>query len=102
MTMDYHSCFVSILVFLIVQNVKLVSIVFEQGLKQVLQFERVMKMAPAGCSEEEVLAELVNSAVLVQGCWVCASHIRHEYCQTRPQRDYILFLFRVYGISWCH
>lgn len=67
--------------------------IFEKGLKQVLQFERVMKMAPAGCSEEEVLAELVNSAVLVQGCWVCASHIRHEYCQTRPQRDYILLLF---------
>ena len=50
-------------------------------------------MAPAGCSEEELLAELVHSAVLVQGCWVCASHIRPVYRDLRAQRDYILLLF---------
>ncbi|KAG0614812.1 hypothetical protein M758_6G205100 [Ceratodon purpureus] len=67
--------------------------IFEKGLKQVLQFERVMRMAPAGCSEEELLAELVNSANLVQGCWVCASHVRPQYRPIRAQRDYILLLF---------
>ena len=50
-------------------------------------------MAPAGCSEEELLAELVNSANLVQGCWVCASHVRPQYRPIRAQRDYILLLF---------
>lgn len=50
-------------------------------------------MAPPGCSEEELLAELVTSAVLVQGCWVCASHVRLEYRQIRAVRDYILLLF---------
>uniref|UniRef100_A0A7I4FJY4 DNA-directed RNA polymerase III subunit RPC5 n=1 Tax=Physcomitrium patens TaxID=3218 RepID=A0A7I4FJY4_PHYPA len=61
---------------------------------QVLQFERLMKMAPAGCSDEELLNVLSNFAVLVQGCWVAASHIRPEYRGgLRAMRDYILFLF---------
>jgi hypothetical protein len=44
-------------------------------------------MAPTVCSEEELLAEVVNSIVLVQGCWVRVSHVRLEYHQIRPQRD---------------
>lgn len=65
--------------------------VFKEGLNQVLQFERLLKIV--SCSEEELLAVLGNFAVLVQGCWVSGSHVRPEYGDVRPQRDYVLFLF---------
>lgn len=63
----------------------------EQGLKQVLQFEGILKIV--SCSEEELLAVLGDFSVLVQGCWVSGSHVRPEYGSMRPVRDYILFLF---------
>lgn len=64
----------------------------EQGLKQVLQLDRVLKIV--SCSEEELLAVISNFAVLVQGCWVSGSHVRPEYGgDLRPIRDYILLLF---------
>lgn len=51
-----------------------------------------MKLAPAGCKEEEVLSVLDDMAHLVQGCWVAASSLRYtgEICIVR---DYILSLF---------
>ncbi|KAH7420883.1 hypothetical protein KP509_13G028000 [Ceratopteris richardii] len=63
-----------------------------KGRVQVLQFERLMKLAPAGCSEEEVLSVLEDMAHLVQGCWVAASSLRYsgEICILR---DYLLLLF---------
>lgn len=58
----------------------------------VLQFERLMKLAPAGCTEEEVLSVLEDMAHLVQGCWVAASSLRYSG-QICILRDYMLSLF---------
>ncbi|KAI5076306.1 hypothetical protein GOP47_0008371 [Adiantum capillus-veneris] len=63
-----------------------------KGRVQVLQFERLMKLAPAGCSEEEVLSVLEDMAHLVQGCWVAASSLRYSG-QICILRDYMLSLF---------
>jgi DNA-directed RNA polymerase-3 subunit RPC5 len=64
----------------------------QQGRVQVLQFERLMKLAPMGCTEAEVLDVLQQKALLVQGCWVAASFIRYEQ-PLSIIRDYILSLF---------
>lgn len=63
-----------------------------KGRVHVLQFERLMKLAPAGCTEEEVLSVLEDMAHLVQGCWVAASSLRYSG-QICILRDYILSLF---------
>lgn len=63
-----------------------------KGRVHVLQFERLMKLAPSGCTEQEVLSVLQDMAHLVQGCWVAASALRcsGHICIVR---DYILSLF---------
>lgn len=58
----------------------------------VLQFDRLMKLAPPGCSEQEVLDVLKGIALLVQGCWVAPSVLRYSGPIT-VVRDYILLLF---------
>lgn len=57
-----------------------------------LQFERLMKLAPHDCTEQEVLIVLQEKAVLVQGCWVVASNLRYSKPVTII-RDYLLLLF---------
>lgn len=63
-----------------------------KGRVQVLQFEHLMRLAPTGSTEEEVLEILQQFAYLVQGCWVAASSLRYngDICKVR---DYILLLF---------
>eukprot|EP01018_Ginkgo_biloba_P006541 Gb_35421 [translate_table: standard] len=63
-----------------------------KGRVQVLQFERLMRLAPVGSTEQEVLEVLQQYAHLVQGCWVAASFLRYNkaICIIR---DYILLLF---------
>lgn len=63
-----------------------------KGRVQVLQFEHLMRLAPTGSTEEEVLEVLQQFAYLVQGCWVAASSLRYngDICKVR---DYILLLF---------
>eukprot|EP00250_Pteridium_aquilinum_P012057 c20483_g1_i1 orf=65-2383(+) len=63
-----------------------------KGRVHVLQFERLMKLAPTGCTEEEVLSVLEDMAHLVQGCWVAASSLRYSG-QICILRDYMLSLF---------
>jgi hypothetical protein len=63
-----------------------------QGRVHVLQFERLMKLAPPDCTEQEVLNVLQEKAVLVQGCWVVASGLRYSKPVTII-RDYLLLLF---------
>ncbi|KAH9305597.1 hypothetical protein KI387_010001, partial [Taxus chinensis] len=67
-------------------------VLLSKGRVQVLQFERLMRLAPAGSTEQEVLNILQLYALLVQGCWVPASPLRYsgEICKVR---DYILLLF---------
>ncbi|XP_057858301.2 uncharacterized protein LOC131067349 [Cryptomeria japonica] len=67
-------------------------VLLSKGRVQVLQFERLMRLAPAGSTEQEVLDVLQQYALLVQGCWVPASPLRYngEICKVR---DYILLLF---------
>lgn len=67
-------------------------VLLSKGRVQVLQFERLMKLAPMGCTEAEVLDVLQQKALLVQGCWVAASFIRYEQ-PLSIIRDYILSLF---------
>ncbi|XP_002988629.2 DNA-directed RNA polymerase III subunit RPC5 [Selaginella moellendorffii] len=66
--------------------------VLSQGRVHVLQFERLMKLAPAGCTEEEVLDVLQKTAYLVQGCWVATSNMRYTGGRCAI-RDYILLQF---------
>ncbi|CAM6101262.1 unnamed protein product [Calypogeia fissa] len=67
-------------------------LLLSKGRVHVLQFERLMKLAPHDCTEQEVLAVLQEKAVLVQGCWVVASNLRYSKPVTII-RDYLLLLF---------
>jgi len=65
-----------------------------QARTHIFQFERVMKVAPEGCSERAVLAVLQQKALLVQGSWVAASSLRYRAGNpTCVARDYILLRF---------
>eukprot|EP00850_Spirogloea_muscicola_P019868 SM000201S05924 [mRNA] locus=s201:198022:203621:+ [translate_table: standard] len=64
-----------------------------KGQTQVLQFERLMKLAPAGAAEADVLRVLRRAAVLVQGCWVASSELRYAHADARAARDFVLLLF---------
>eukprot|EP00850_Spirogloea_muscicola_P010651 SM000063S20041 [mRNA] locus=s63:444754:450477:- [translate_table: standard] len=64
-----------------------------KGQMQVLQFERLMKLAPAGAAEADVLRVLRRAAVLVQGCWVASSELRYTHADARAARDFVLLLF---------
>ncbi|KAJ7529635.1 hypothetical protein O6H91_15G059500 [Diphasiastrum complanatum] len=66
--------------------------VLSQGRVHVLQFERLMKLAPQNCIEQEVLDVLQKKALLVQGCWVAGSFLRYKGT-TCIIRDYLLLLF---------
>ncbi|KAL3700178.1 hypothetical protein R1sor_018200 [Riccia sorocarpa] len=67
-------------------------LLLSKGRVHVLPFERLMKLAPEDCTEEEVLNVLQEKAVLVQGCWVAASNLRYHKPVTIV-RDYLLSLF---------
>eukprot|EP00850_Spirogloea_muscicola_P006816 SM000033S12337 [mRNA] locus=s33:190904:195665:- [translate_table: standard] len=64
-----------------------------KGQTQVLQLERLMKLAPAGAAEADVLRILRRAAVLVQGCWVASSELRYAHADARAARDFVLLLF---------
>ncbi|KAG6549694.1 hypothetical protein Mapa_008674 [Marchantia paleacea] len=67
-------------------------LLLSKGRVHVLPFERLMKLAPDDCTEQEVLNVLQEKAVLVQGCWVAASSLRYSKPVTIV-RDYLLCLF---------
>ncbi|KAL2651484.1 hypothetical protein R1flu_019612 [Riccia fluitans] len=67
-------------------------LLLSKGRVHVLPFERLMKLAPENCTEQEVLNVLQEKAVLVQGCWVAASNLRYHKPVTIV-RDYLLSLF---------
>jgi DNA-directed RNA polymerase-3 subunit RPC5 len=63
-----------------------------KGRVQVLLFEHLMRLAPTGSTEKEVLEVLLQFAYLVQGCWVATSSLRYngDICKVR---DYFILQF---------
>ncbi|KAL4184351.1 hypothetical protein AMTRI_Chr10g225170 [Amborella trichopoda] len=69
-----------------------IKLLLSKGQNEILPFEILMRHAPVGLTEQEVLKVLQKHAHLVQGYWVPKSPLRYEaeYCKVR---DYILLLF---------
>ncbi|GBG76284.1 hypothetical protein CBR_g22032 [Chara braunii] len=69
-----------------------IHVLLSKGQTHILQFDRLMKLAPHGSSEQQLLEVVQRKAMLVQGCWVAASYLRYNRV-VATIRDYILLLF---------
>ncbi|GBG90570.1 hypothetical protein CBR_g50913 [Chara braunii] len=69
-----------------------IHVLLSKGQTHILQFDRLMKLAPHGSSELQLLEVVQRKAMLVQGCWVAASYLRYNRV-VATIRDYILLLF---------